>query len=95
MKKRPFLRRVGPVFVCSAGRLVAEYSTAAAVQNPTTSYTATDLLGSPRVLTDSLGNVVSRRDFLPFGEDVVSTVGERASVTGYSSQDTVRQKFTG
>lgn len=33
------------------------------------------------------------RDFLPFGEDVVSTVGNRAGVTGYSSQDTVRQKF--
>jgi len=47
------------------------------------------------VLTDSLGNVVSRRDFLPFGEDVVSAVGDRASVVGYSSQDTVRQKFTG
>ncbi|MBV6497451.1 MAG: hypothetical protein JFAIHJKO_02599 [Pyrinomonadaceae bacterium] len=50
------------VFVYSSGKLVAEYSTAAPPQNPTTSYAATDLLGSPRVLTDSLGNVVSRRD---------------------------------
>jgi len=33
-------------------------------------YLTTDLLGSPRVLTDSLGNVVSRRDFLPFGEEI-------------------------
>ena len=52
------------------GKLVAEYSTATPPANPTIHYTATDTLGSPRVLTDKFGNVVSRRDFLPFGEEI-------------------------
>src|SRR5262249_38900628 len=46
-------------FVYSSGKLVAEYSTTPPPQNPTTRYTATDQLGSPRVITDSLGQVVS------------------------------------
>ena len=44
------------------------------------------MLGSPRVITDGSGNVVSRRDFLPFGEDLT-----RANY----GTDTIRQKFTG
>jgi len=43
------------VFVYSSGKLVAEYSTATPPANPTTNYTVTDMLGSPRVLTNSLG----------------------------------------
>ncbi|MGB7200672.1 MAG: RHS repeat-associated core domain-containing protein [Pyrinomonadaceae bacterium] len=80
------------------GKLVAEYSTAAPPTNPTINYTATDQLGSPRVLTDKLGNVVSRRDFLPFGEEIYAnstanrTEANRYSLTG---QDTVRKRFTG
>jgi len=85
------------VFVYSSGKLVAEYSTAAPSPQPTTNYTATDMLGSPRVLTDSLGNVVSRRDFLPFGEELYAD-GVHRSVEGkysQSGQDGVRQRFTG
>jgi RHS repeat-associated protein len=68
------------VFVYSSGKLVAEYSTATPPEHPTINYTATDMLGSPRVITNALGNVVSRRDFMPFGEDVVSEAGGRDAI---------------
>ncbi|MBX7061116.1 MAG: hypothetical protein K1X52_05605 [Pyrinomonadaceae bacterium] len=85
------------VYVYSNGRQIAEYSTATPAANPTTNYTATDMLGSPRVLTDSLGNVVSRRDFLPFGEELYADGVHRTLAGKYSQtgQDGVRQRFTG
>jgi RHS repeat-associated protein len=83
------------VFVYSAGKLVAEYSTKSPPSNPTTSYTATDQLGSPRVITDSNGQVISRRDFMPFGEEAISNIGERPTTLKYGTTDSVRQKFTG
>ncbi len=84
------------IFVYSAGKLVEEYSTKAPPPNPTTSYTATDQLGSPRVITNSLGEVVSRRDFMPFGEEITNNIGERvAESLKYGVADGVRQKFTG
>ncbi len=55
------------VFVYSGGLLIAEYSTAIS-QTPSVSYTTADHLGSPRVITNELGQVSSRRDFMPFGE---------------------------
>lgn len=82
------------VFVYSSGKLVAEYSTQLS-QNPTTSYTTTDHLGSPRVITDQLGQVKSRRDFLPFGEELTINVGARSTNLQYGSFDNIRQKFTG
>ncbi|MBD3885898.1 RHS repeat-associated core domain-containing protein [Phormidium tenue FACHB-886] len=86
------------IFVYSGGKLVEEYSstTEPAPTNPTTKWTATDQLGSPRVITDSLGNVISRRDFLPFGEEITNNIGERQSLSlKYNVADGVRQKFTG
>jgi RHS repeat-associated protein len=83
------------VFVYSSGKLVAEYSTKPAPENPMTSYTATDQLLSPRVITNSLGEVVSRRDFMPFGEEAISNIGERPATLKYGAIDSVRQKFTG
>jgi RHS repeat-associated protein len=86
------------IFVYSNGKLIAEYSTATPTPNPTTNYTATDTLGSPRVLTDSNGQVKSRRDFMPFGEEIgVNTpqTAGRNSNPQYNSGDNVRQKFTG
>jgi RHS repeat-associated protein len=84
------------VFVYSAGKLVAEYSTKQPPLNPTTSYTVTDQLLSPRVITDSNGQVISRRDFMPFGEEIVNNIGERAAASlKYNVADSVRQKFTG
>ncbi len=80
------------------GKLVAEYSTATPPTNPTINYTATDKLGSPRVITDKLGNVVSRRDFLPFGEEIyANSSANRTEANKYSlsGQDSVRKRFTG
>jgi RHS repeat-associated protein len=83
------------VFVYSGGKLVAEYSTKEPPSAPTTSYTATDQLGSPRVITNSTGDVVSRRDFMPFGEEVAPVDSARAASAVYISGDNIRQKFTG
>ena len=77
------------VFVYSTGKLVAEYSavTAGTQTSPTpqTQYYGTDMLQSLRVITNQSGQVVSRRDFMPFGEDI-----PRAN---YGS-DNNRNKFT-
>jgi len=77
------------------GKLAAEYSTATPVSNPTTNYTATDPLGSPRVITNKLGEIVSRRDFMPFGEQLAPDTTYRTANLKYSSGDNIRQKFTG
>jgi RHS repeat-associated protein len=57
----------------------------------------TDYLGSPRVITDKNGNVISRRDFMPFGEELNAGVGGRSESQKYSSygSDNVRKRFTG
>ncbi|MBX3267044.1 MAG: RHS repeat-associated core domain-containing protein [Acidobacteria bacterium] len=74
------------VFVYDAGgKLIGEYSTVAAPQSPQVSYTTADHLGSPRILTDQNGTTISRRDFMPYGEEIARSA--------YGS-DTVRQKFT-
>ncbi len=84
------------VFVYSGGKLVAEYSTKAPT-SPKIKYLTEDHLGTPRIITNGLGAVESRRDFLPFGEEIGSTVGARnGSGFGYTPNgDDVRQKFTG
>jgi RHS repeat-associated protein len=84
------------IFVYSSGKLVAEYSTQLAA-NPSINYTTTDHLGSPRIITNELGQVKSRRDFMPFGEEIDASVGNRSNAgLQYSvSGDLVRQKFTG
>ena len=69
----------------AAGKLVAEYSNQIST-NPQVSYLTTDNLGSPRINTDKNGNVVSRHDYQPFGEEI-----QRASY----GVDAVRKKFTG
>ena len=77
-----------------AGKLVAEYSTATST-NPTISYISKDALGSPRVITDGNGQVISRRDFMPFGEDLNVGVGQRINAQKYNVADGIRQGFTG
>ena len=80
------------VFVYNvSGQLVAEYSTEIS-QDPKVSYTTSDHLGSPRILTDENGSVISRRDFHPFGEEAITP--QRVQGLGYQPDD-VRQKFTG
>jgi RHS repeat-associated protein len=83
------------VFVYDAmGRLVAEYSSAAAEQNGTQFVTA-DTLGSPRVVTGANGSVTGRHDYRPFGEEIGSGVGGRNTIAGYTATDDLKQKFTG
>ncbi|MGE3466301.1 MAG: RHS repeat domain-containing protein, partial [Pyrinomonadaceae bacterium] len=65
----------------------------ATVESGLTQYLTTDHLGSPRIATDGSGTVTSRRDFMPFGEEV-STGAGRSSGAGWGGT-TVRQKFTG
>jgi RHS repeat-associated protein len=82
------------IFVYDAsGKMLAEYSTI--VEPPSTakvSYLTTDHLGSPRILTDANGQLISRRDFHPFGEEIITA--QRTQDLGYIA-DTIRQKFTG
>ncbi len=81
------------VFVYDAGgKLIGEYSTVAAPQSPKVSYTTADHLGSPRILTDENGATISRRDFMPYGEEIATP--ERHPNLSYTAAD-VRQKFTG
>jgi RHS repeat-associated protein len=82
------------IFVYDAfGRLIAEYSTVVApLSEAKVSYLTSDHLGSPRVLTEQSGKVYSRRDFMPFGEEIRTP--QRTEQLGYGG-DAVRQKFTG
>jgi RHS repeat-associated protein len=83
------------VFVYDAvGQLVAEYSTETAV-NPNLSYVTADHLGSPRIVTDQSGQVVSRHDYRGFGEEVASSYANRTATTGYGTADGIRMQFTG
>ena len=82
------------IFVYDAsGKMVAEYATTVTpVSEAKVSYLTNDHLGSPRITTDANGQVISRRDFLPFGEETFTA--QRTNGLGYTA-DTVRQKFTG
>lgn len=82
------------VFVNDAGgKLVAEYSTIIETQEPRVQYLTNDHLGSPRVNTDQNGLVVSRTDYMPYGEEIVG-LGNRTINENYVADD-VRQGFTG
>jgi RHS repeat-associated protein len=83
------------VFVYDAlGRMAAEYATAPATPScAVTCYLSADTLGTPRLVTNELGNVVARHDYLPFGEEVDANAAGRNSQWG-SGGDLVNQKFT-
>lgn len=62
------------VFVYSSGKLVAEFTaTNATPVAPSTQYFGTDMLESLRIITNQNAQIVSQRDFMPFGEDVPRT----------------------
>jgi RHS repeat-associated protein len=80
----------------ASGKVVAEYSTIVTPPSEAkVSYLTTDHLGTPRVITDQAGNVTSRLDFLPFGEEIPTGTGGRTTAQGYFGVDSIRQKFTG
>ena len=65
-----------------------------AVNSNGTQYTTSDNLGSARAITNVSGSVVSRHDYLPFGEELPAGTGGRTTQQGYSASDGVRQQFT-
>ena len=85
---------VTTVYVYDAqGQLAAEYASAAPTAPAClTCYLTADHLGSTRVVTKTAGAVVSRHDYLPFGEEVFTA--NRTTALGYTP-DNVTQKFTG
>jgi RHS repeat-associated protein len=87
--------QVETIFVYDAsGELVAEYSTEPVV-NPKVSFVTADHLGSPRIVTDQNGQVISRHDYRGFGEEVSSSYANRNATPGYGADDGIRQQFTG
>jgi RHS repeat-associated protein len=83
------------VFVYNvAVQLIAEYDNSSSPPPGSgTSYLISDHLGSTRAVIKADGTV-ARHDYLPFGEEIPSSVGSRSSVVGYSAADDTRQKFT-
>jgi len=84
----------------SSGALKKEYVYGGGMQATIDStngiqYTTSDILGSPRVVTNSSGSVVSRHDYMPFGEELFAGTGGRTSTMGFSGNDGIRKKFTG
>jgi RHS repeat-associated protein len=75
------------------GQLVAEYSNATPSIGGT-QYITADHLGSTRVVTNASGGVISRHDYLPFGETIPTGIGGRTSTLGYEQPDGINQKFT-
>jgi RHS repeat-associated protein len=73
------------------GKLAAEYSTVAPA-DPGTHYRTVDHLGSTRLVTDAAGTEIERRDYLPFGEEIPSTVGNRGPGSTATLDD--RHRFT-
>jgi RHS repeat-associated protein len=77
------------------GELAAEYSSASPTAQPPCQrcYLSWDHLGSVRLVTDDYGGVVSRHDYMPFGEEIASGFAGRSSLWG--NLDQVSQRFTG
>ncbi len=71
----------------ASGELLAEYGSA--VQQGGTQYVVADALGSTRLVTTSAGVPVERRDYAPFGEELVQGVGARDAFFGGGSYPTV------
>jgi RHS repeat-associated protein len=76
------------------GKLVAEYGQAASSTSGT-SYVFLDHQGSTRVAMNQAGGVISRHDYQPFGEEILSGVGQRTTAQGYDQADGVKQKYAG
>jgi RHS repeat-associated protein len=80
----------------AAGALVAEYG-GAQPQAGGVSYLTQDTLGSTRVVTGQSGEVKSRHDYQPFGDEIDGLKAPNTGREGFTSYNygSVRQKFTG
>jgi len=76
------------------GELAAEYASSAPASPCTTCYLSYDHLGSVRLITDQNAQVVSRHDYLPFGEEIPNGSGGRSG-NGFGAASSVNQMFTG
>jgi hypothetical protein len=77
------------------GQMVAEYSDYSMSQTSGTSYLTADHLDTPRVITSQQQDVISRHDYMPFGEEIkAGTDGRTATQKYVDDADGVRQKFT-
>jgi RHS repeat-associated protein len=86
---------VTTVFVYDAmGKMVAEYSNESANSTPTISYTTQDDYDNLRVMTNATGQITQRRDYMPFGEELIAGYGNRIEALGYTANQ-VRQGFAG
>jgi RHS repeat-associated protein len=76
------------------GRLGAESATSG-VAAAGVNFITQDHLGSTRLVTNAAGSVIGRHDFLPFGEEIPASIGNRNAIAGYNAADSVRHKYTG
>jgi RHS repeat-associated protein len=83
-------------YVRLGSQLIAEeYNGTVSASMPcTTCYFTYDHLGTVRLITDQNANVISRHDYLPFGEEIPANTAGRNSTWG-PGNDSVTQKFTG
>lgn len=83
------------IFVYDAtGKLVSEFENVVPASNGTTKFITTDNLGSTRVITDQYGAVISRHDYMGYGEEVVAGIGGRTGINGqHYSENNIRQQF--
>lgn len=72
---------------------MAEYSNQSS-PTPQVSYLTSDTLGTPRINTDQNGNVIARHDYLPFGEEIDSSVTAIRNVNLNYGDDGIKKKFT-
>ncbi len=78
----------------AAGSLSAEYTTGANLSGCQTCYLSYDHLGSTRMVTNEIAQVIERHDYMPFGEEIPSGYSGRAALWG-TTTGIVNQKFTG
>jgi hypothetical protein len=70
-----------------SGQLLATYETSSSAW----SYVLTDAQGSTRAVMSAGSSpaIQARHDYLPFGEEISSSVGSRSSTPGYGVTDTI------
>ncbi len=89
---------VGNVFAYSAEfqNVVGQLCVSTSSSSPSYKYVLSDLQGTTRAVMNNSGSsssVIARHDYLPFGEEIWSGTGTRASSQGYGKTDAIRGKY--